>query len=1340
MDPRIGTEFAGYRIERVIGEGGASVVYLAEQLRLARKVALKILAPRLAEDDTFRKRFVSESRVAAAMDHPHIVAIYDAGEFEGTLYISMRHVTGGDLGRILRTAGSIEPTRAIQILSQIADALDTAHAAGMVHRDVKPGNVLVDVPPPDGLDHAYLTDFGISKRVAGEGLTRTGQFVGTVDYVAPEQITGDPIDGRTDGYSLGCVLFQCLSGQPPFSGEMELATLYKHLHEPPPTLGARTRRGRQLDLILAKALAKEKDDRYETCADLMEATRSVLSDVATLPILEERTSLRRDRAQAVIGERRGLGDAAHEVRKIVTILFCDVSGSTSIGQLLDPEALRRIMSRYFERMKAVLETHGGTVEKFIGDAVMAVFGVPVVHEDDALRACRAAMDMQNEVSRLNRELEREWRVSLAVRIGLNTGEVIAADASDASSLATGDVVNTAARLEQAASPGDILIGELTHRLARDAVGVSVVTPIRGRGKAEPIHAFRLESIIPGAPARRRRLDSPMIGRVSEQHLLEEALERAVSSRKCVLATVLGAAGIGKSRLASEFVTAIAERAIVLRGRCLSYGAGTTFWPIMEVIHEVAGITETDNADEAKARIQSLLPEGPDRSAIRNRVAATIGIGEATGRIQESFWALRKLLEAVATGRPLVVVIDDLHWAEPTLLHLIRYLEGWSKDAPILLLCLARSEFLDAQPGWTNEATQPVTVELEPLTDVEGDLLIQHLIGPDALSNDLRRRTLETAAGNPLFVEELLGMMIDEGRLQRQEDRWIARGDPTPLPTPVSVQTLLTARIEHLPREERSILQRASVIGNVFWWGAIVDLSPDRDETSIGSNLQSLVRKGLIQPDDSQIAGEDAFRFRHILIRDAGYQLLPLAHRAELHEGFASWMERIVGDRANEYEELLGYHLEQAYRQEALASGTGDPALGARASNLLSSAGQRALRRDDINAARSLLSRASEVAQSDDREVLETSLWLAEALHLSGDARQANELLEDVTERAIALADQAMEWRAKVQRAELLAESATAKTTEVWGVLGEGIDHFTEIGDNWGLAKAWGTIAWLRYNAGQAAEASEANVKASSYARAAGDTTEELWNLVSLTTRAVDGPTPVADALRLCDEVLAKILGEPGLEAAVALSRGQLTAMTGNFEEARASIERARLVWTDLGVTHLLPGVAFGAAAVESLQGRVHEAERELRSAYEDLRSRGANAYLATWAAWLARTLAQLGRDEEALALSREGEELSSDEDITSAVPWRAARALVLARKGIGEEATRLAADGAAIAAGTDWLNLQGGALTDLAEVQLLCGGIDESAKSLRSACALYEQKGNTVAAARANARLAEFSL
>ncbi len=476
-----------------------------------------------------------------------------------------------------------------------------------------------------------------------------------------------------------------------------------------------------------------------------------------------------------------LGPAeGQEVRKTVTVLFSDVTGSTALGELLDPESLRNVMSRYFDMARTVVERHGGTVEKFIGDAVMAVFGVPTVHEDDALRAVRASTEMRAELAALNDELERGSGVRLKTRTGVNSGEVVAGDPSSGQSFVSGDTVNVAARLEQAAEPGEILIGAGTLSLVRDAVRVEATEPLPLKGKAKPVPAFRLLDVLVGAAPHTRRLDSRMVGRDDELRQALDAFDRVQQGRSCELVTIVGEAGVGKSRLTKEMLSGLAGRATVLEGRCLPYGEGITFWALAEMVRQAAGIEDSDPPAGALEKIGGLLDGIEDAALVRDRVGAAIGLSDSTGAIQETYWATRRLLEALAADRPVVAVFDDLHWAEPTLLDLIEYVAGFSRDHPVLVLCMARPELREVRPEW-DRMGQVVT--LSPLDPATSDDLIRNLIGATRLPREVRDRIVEAADGNPLFVEEMLRTLIDDGVLRRDDGSWVATADLSRLSAP-----------------------------------------------------------------------------------------------------------------------------------------------------------------------------------------------------------------------------------------------------------------------------------------------------------------------------------------------------------------------------------------------------------------------------------------------------------------------------------------------------------------------------------------------------------------------------
>src|SRR5581483_9970765 len=532
-------------------------------------------------------------------------------------------------------------------------------------------------------------------------------------------------------------------------------------------------------------------------------------------------------------------------RKTVTVLFADVVGSTPLGEARDPEVVRSMMERYFEGMSTVIARHGGTVEKYIGDAVMAVFGVPSAHEDDALRAVRAAVEMRDALAELNRELPE----ALAVRTGVNTGPVVVGEGR---TLATGDAVNVAARLQQAAAPSEILVGEATHALVRDAVVAEPVGDLSLKGKTQDTAAWRLLAVLPDAPGRTRRFDTPLVGREDELAMLRQAFSRVVARRGCHLFTILGPAGVGKSRLAREFVGPAADEATVVVGRCLPYGEGITYWPLREIVRSLGGAAST---------------LGPSDAAILD---AAVGDGRAAAGPEETALAFRRLVEQSARSKPLVLTFEDIHWAEPALLALVEHVADTTRDAPILLLCLARPELLDDHPGWGGGKLNATTILLDPLDAAVSESLLSKL-GGDAIPRETRRMITAVAEGNPLFLEEIVAMVVDEGA--------------APV-APPSVQALLTARLELLPDAEREALAAAAVVGRFFSTEALAVLAGDDGVAA----LAGLERKDLIRPNVGRLDRAD-YRFRHILIRDAAYESLPKARRAELHVRIADWLEQ-----------------------------------------------------------------------------------------------------------------------------------------------------------------------------------------------------------------------------------------------------------------------------------------------------------------------------------------------------------------------------------------------------------------------------------------------------------------
>ena len=934
------------------------------------------------------------------------------------------------------------------------------------------------------------------------------------------------------------------------------------------------------------------------------------------------------------------GGASRPARKTVTVVFTDLAGSVALGQRLDPESLAVVMARWFDHMRGLFERHGGRVQKFVGDAVVAVFGIPVVNEDDALRAVRAAADLGAGLGLLNEELERDWGVRLEVRTGVNTGEVVTGDPAIGDALVLGDAVNVAARLEQVAAPGEVLLGQSTYRLVRDAVEAERVTPLLLKGKDAPVVAYRLGQVDPGAPGHARRQDAPIVGREPELRLFAWVYERVVSTASGHLLTVLGQAGMGKTRLVGEAVAAL-PGATVLRGRCLSYGEGITYWPVAEIVRQAAGIADTDTPAEASAKLRRLLdaPGSPgdhprsegDRAHVAGRIAQLIGLEATSGPAEEAAWAFRRLLELLAERGPLVVVLDDLHWAEPGLLDLVEHVADYGRGAPVLLVAMARPEFLEQRPGWAGGKLNATTLLLEPLGESEATRLLTALAGQVALPVAAARRIAGAAEGNPLFLEELLAALVEEGRLRRLDGRWVA-ADLDDLGIPPSIQALLTARLDRLDQPERAVLERAAVAGQVFEQSAVVELSPPSEREAVPARLQALVRRELLRPARSRLAGDQGFQFRHLLLRDATYDSIPKQARAELHELFAVWGERLAGPRLREIEEIVGYHLERAwrYRVELGIVGQRNQRLAAAAATRLGAAGRRALGRGDLPAASKLLERAVGLLPDGDPGGLELLVELADVLVATGEFPRAEAILDQVAAAAAGRGDERLAAHARVGRLRMeVGVASDLDTAALQQETGRAIATFAEFEDQRGLAKAWGLLAALGFLRCRIAEAEAAAGQAITHARLARDDPSESWARGLLAQSAFWGPVPAVEGIRRCQELLEQAAGNRRSELTALQSMAGLQAMAGQTEAAMATVGRALALAGDMGENRVAALAREFAASALALAGDPAAAAHQLRRGIRSWSARASRASLQPDHD-LAHVLHQLSRPDEAL--------------------------------------------------------------------------------------------------------------
>jgi len=980
-----------------------------------------------------------------------------------------------------------------------------------------------------------------------------------------------------------------------------------------------------------------------------------------------------------------------EVRKTVTVLFCDWAGSTEIGERLDPEALRGVQTEWFELAERTLAEHGGTVEKFIGDAVMAVFGLPEAHEDDALRAVKAAMALRRGMDESNDALERDHGVRLAVRTGIATGEAVTGDPTLRQSLVTGDVVNTAKRLEEAAGVGQIVVGAATRALVEPAATLDPMPDVAAKGKRAGVPAWTVAAVDEDAPGIERRLDSRMVGRAGELARLWDVVERAEAERRAVVATVVGPAGVGKSRLVHELLDGLSGRATVLVGRCVAYG-GTTYRPLVEILRNAGGPEAVTHA----------LAGEENEQLLAERLSAAGGLSAATFTTDEIFWAVRRFVEINARDRLVVLVIDDAHWAEPTFHDLLDYLAAFVTAAPVALIRLGRPELLERRPG----PSASETIELGPLAEADARELLVAVGAPEPAHAEI----LSVAEGNPLFLEQLAAVASDRGAGS--------------LPIPPTIDAVLAARLDQLPRPQLSLLEQASVIGRRFEVSVLADLAGPEEAGQVTSTLIGLTRAGLVRAAPERLGG-DRYRFAHGLLRDAAYARLPKSTRASLHESLA---RRLLTDpnRAPGADDLAGYHLEQACRALREIGGAAERAraLGEQAATLLQDAGRHAFARDDMPAAADLLGRAAALLPIGGVERLSALRDRAVALWEAGEADAGRDALDLLHEEALATGHEQMIAFTELER--VVHEQLTgADVALVQAAAERVIELGTTIGDDAAVALAWRRISSARRRAGEYAAAEVAARRALEHARAAGDSREEARAVDGLCNSLLYGPTPVEAALQTCRELLA-VRTTRTLEANVTGVMAGLQAMQGDFEDARAAYRQAAATLEELGLELARAALTQIGVPLELLAGDPVAAEREATKGAEIFSRSGSSAVQVPL---VAEALLEQGRFTEAAAVLATTGPDSGPAIAPWQVRWRMVAARLAVADGLPTDAVRLASAGVAFAERTDDLNLGADALAALADAFHAAGQTAESAAAIARARTLYDAKGNVLGAA-----------
>jgi class 3 adenylate cyclase/tetratricopeptide (TPR) repeat protein len=923
-------------------------------------------------------------------------------------------------------------------------------------------------------------------------------------------------------------------------------------------------------------------------------------------------------------------------RKLATVLFADIVGSTELVSAQDPEVTRRRVTAWFDAVAGCIETHGGTVEKFAGDAVMAAFGIPQAHEDDAERAVRAALGI----------IERAHDAGVEARIGIEAGEVVV-DETD-STFATGEAVNVAARLQQAAGPGEILIGESAHRLTDGRVETEQVGPLELRGFRRPIGAYLALAAVDGQP-QRVHISAPFVGRESELDLLENTLARTMRDKRPHVFTVYGEPGVGKSRLLREFLAGV-EGVTILSGRALPYGEGVTYWPLAEMIKSAAGITDDDPMETAREKLVECCGD----EAIAELLGLASGVMDAVEGERgqpEIAWAAREFVDELADVQPLILVFEDIHWAEEPLLELIDHLAQWVRERSLLIVCLARPELLDVRPGWGGGRIRSTAIELEPLGREESEELAAALLAQHEISDHVTSRLLEKTEGNPLFVEEIVRMLVEEGAADRIPD---------------TLQALIGARIDRLPPGQKILLQRGSVMGRTFFAGAVDYLSAEYDADELEDMLDDLLLRELItRQERSTISGETAYRFKHVLIREVAYGGLSKSSRAEYHTRFAEWL-RMKADK--ELLEIRAYHLDQACTLYAELDGKAPEELAKTAAKALQAAGRRALARESNQSARKLLLRSVELDPTLERRYL-----AARAASQLGELPVVRDEMTVVAAEAAAAGARDLQTRALTALAEAVAslDGELARATE----LADEALAVVEPDDHEGRFIALDRRARVARWQGRLSEAEEFGQQALEEARAAGRKDQESKAALQLAGIHIgrmeeDKAEPLIDrALELAEHS-----GSIVARASAASSKGQLLRVRGDSEAAAGWYTKALELYREAASVSEIAWTSRQLGVLAWEAGENDKAEKLLRESIRLLAPMRERGTLCESQRYLAQLLLEQGRVEEAEKFALAARDTVSPEDTVSRATTRVALAQVRAAQGRQEEAETLFAE------------------------------------------------------------------
>jgi class 3 adenylate cyclase/tetratricopeptide (TPR) repeat protein len=1032
--------------------------------------------------------------------------------------------------------------------------------------------------------------------------------------------------------------------------------------------------------------------------------------------------------------------------KRISVIFCDMVRSVETAEVLEPEVNDWLMESYLAVIRDVSGRHGGAVGAIVGDGVLIVFGVPTWYEDHALRAVQAAHELRGALADAGRRLAGRHAVTVKVRMGIHTGEVLVGPNAGPEGV-RGEIPNLAQRLQAAArgplaGENPILLSQATLQLVRDVVEVDSVGHLKLEGMRQPVAAHRLLGIDREATRRRRLIDLPLVGRAREVRLFKELFQRTVVEETCHLVRLLGPGGVGKTRLVEEFWAEVGAQARVLAAHCLPYGEGITYWPLVVMIRQAADIAATDPPSVAYEKLRELVGSEAGAPRIATGVAQMLGVGAGAGKPPEIAWALRRLLEILARERPLVILIDDLHKAESTLLDAIEYIAEETRDAPVMLVCIAREELLERRRGWAGAKLNSFSLGLSPLSTAEEKEHIGHVLRKKQLEEPIHQRIAgmteriaELSEGYPLYAEEYVAMLEDLFKSAKDDSA------PERLPAPPTIDDLMNDRLFRLGPDERAVIQRAAVVGKQFHVADVDALAPDHDRRRVERALELLASRELVQRDLDPVPllpveeSGDAYKFRHVLMRETAYKGIQKQTRAELHERYATWLETAASpERMAEFDELVGFHLAEAYqyRTELGFDSEEDRLLARRAGERLAAAGRRAAIRGNIQVSLKLLERAVGLLPEGHQARLDAALDLADARSAAGEFDEAVQAYQDVVEAAKVARQPTLLMHARLGLLDVMSfrdpERILGGSTEIL----EAIRLFVRAGDDLGLAKARRLNAYVNYAVGRTGVAETEATRAVELAQREGFEYLEAKARRLLCIILFWGPTPLEEVVAYADRTLdwAKARNIASLQAGALNVLGRAAAMRGDFELARRLNQQARDISIDKGevLTAAADSVADGLA--ELLADQPAAAEAALRTGLATLEQMGGTGPLANVAAMLARALLVQGNDEEAEQNVRLCEEIAATSQLDSQVKWRALRAILLARRGELAAAEELAQEAVIRAESCEQPDTQAEALADLAEVLRLGGKDADAAEVTDRAVSLYERKGNVVAAAK----------